>query len=357
MIGLGWGGQRSFWLALLGSLVGSGVMALAVIVMLDNRAEPKAVPVSDNPPPAPFLQQTEVFFINGLKSQPSAADEWWPARSDHRLVAHGVLYCKEGVGIPIDTAPRQVFSALLLDLTPVGNHVFQVREGDEVALTSREKDIRPLVLTSADQSFLSLSDSIARARLAAFEGANSTVPWVQKLGLATLIISALATLFVTLQGKMTAVDLTADEKKTLQRAPVWQRARHVLIGPGSGFKWIAFLAIALSIAGTSLTGLKQVFDPSRTLNQNTRALLDLRQLHQEVVLALKCEKNTVAADHRASEWASAVRRIRATIIPGYGAYANLDVGGSSQRPDPTQQPPSLQPAPAASQPASPPQSP
>jgi hypothetical protein len=42
--------------------------------------------------------QTEAYFINGLKSQPSASDEWWSARSDHRLVAYSVWNASERFG-------------------------------------------------------------------------------------------------------------------------------------------------------------------------------------------------------------------------------------------------------------------
>jgi hypothetical protein len=216
--------------------------------------------------------------------------------------------------------------------------VFLTKSGDEAALAGRDKEVKPLQLTSDDRDLLALSDSISRARIAAAEGAGANVPWVQRLGLATLVVSALATLFVTLQGKMRAVELTDDEEKTLQREKLRRRVWYVNFGPGSGFRWVAFFAIVLSITGTSLTGLKQVYDPTRTLTQNTRALLDLRQLHQEIILGAKCDpqKKAVARDNRIEIWAGTIRRIRATIIPEFGSYANLDVGGSSQRSDPIQ---------------------
>lgn len=280
--------------------------------------------------------QTEVFFLNGLKSQPVVADEWWSARSDHRLLAYAVFNCKRLTDVVLDAMPRQYFTSLLLDLTPSGNHAFATMDGEGSVLATRDKEKgdKPLVLTSSDQDILSLSDSIARSRLAAADGANSNVPWVQRLGLTTLIISALATLFVTLQGKTRAVELTDDEKKDLDRSSAAARFGHAVAGPGSGFRWVAFLAIALSITGTSLTGLKQVYDPTRILTQNTRALLDLRQLHQEVILSVKCDtrESRVSPDqNRMSDWTAAIRRARATIIPEYGAYANLDVGGTAQR--------------------------
>lgn len=330
---------------------GAGAVVIAIILIaglyiadrygvvrpFTQEAISQATAVSNARPPL----QTEAYFINGLKSQPAAADEWWGARSDHKLLAYAVLNCKRLTNFALDAMPRQYFSALLLDLDPTGNHVFFVKDGDDTALARRDIDAAPLALTNADQQLLSLSDSIARARLSAADGANSNVPWVQRLGLTTVIISALATLFVTLQGKTRAVELTDEEKKTLDNDTAWTRFSHAVAGPGSGFRWVAFMAIVLSITGTALTGLKQVYDPSRILTQNTRALLDLRQLHQDVILSAACnpvrsEVAVLAArQKKLTEWTSAIRRIRATILPEYGAYANLDVGGSSQRPDPT----------------------
>ena len=50
-------------------------------------------------------------------------------------------------------------------------------------------------------------------RVAAADGANVNVPWVQRLGIATLIVGALATLFVTLQGKMRPVEFDDKENR------------------------------------------------------------------------------------------------------------------------------------------------
>jgi hypothetical protein len=346
-----------FWLSLAASVAGAALVALLILAGLyaadrygmsfwARKAE-LALPATQSKLPL----QTEVFFLNGLKSQPVASDEWWAARSDHRLLAYAVLTCKQLPEVTLDAMPRQFFSALLLDLAPTGNHVFLTKDGEDNLLASRDKEAKPFLLSSTDQDLLSISDSIARSRLAAADGANSNVPWVQRLGLTTLIISALATLFVTLQGKTRAVELTDDEQKTLDRDTFWKRFRYVLTGPGSGFRWVAFLAITLSITGTSLTGLKQVYDPTRILTQNTRALLDLRQLHQEVILGIKCDSGNkrVAADSRIPGWTAAIRRIRATIIPEYGAYANLDVGGTAPRgetpPQETPAPPTPNPTP------------
>ncbi|PDT60521.1 hypothetical protein CO678_15935 [Bradyrhizobium diazoefficiens] len=334
-------GGPSFLRLLIASVGGAALVAsLAIVgffvaerygIPFVKKSEPAAVALQTSP------QQTEALFLNGLKA-PDTASEWWSARADHRLVAYAVLNCKQLLGVSLDLMPRPVFSALLLDLTPSGSHVFLTKDGDGALLAAHGKEAPPLALTNDDHDLLSLSDSIARARIAAAEGAQTNVPRVQGLGFITLVVAALATLFVTLQGKVRQVEPTDDEKKALLREKFRTRVSYALLGPGAGFRWVAFFAIFLSILATSLTGVKQVYDPTRNLTQNTRALLDLRQLHQDVILGVRCDNQSKAVrrDGRvAEEWAGTIRRMRATIIPEYGAYANLDVGGSSQRPDPT----------------------
>jgi len=288
---------------------------------------PRAVAELKLPP------QTEVYFLNGLTSQPLVTDEWWSARSDHRLLAYAVFNCLRPNEV-VDAMPRQHFGTLLLDLTPTGNHAFVLKDGADVLLANRDKEAKPLVLASSEQAILSLSDSIARVRLAAAEGANSNVPLAKALGITTLIISALATLFVTLQGKVRAVELPPERAKEVTEGDLGPRVRHLLWGPGSWFRWVGFWAIALSITATSLTGLKQVFDPTRILTQNTRTLLDLRQLHQDVILGVECDKERGMIQFNPKKfvaWTAAIVRARAAVIPEYGAYASLDVSGASQR--------------------------
>src|SRR4051794_20311396 len=79
-----------------GGGVGIGIILLAglftsdrygVVRLFIQQATSQATAVSNARPPL----QTEAYFINGLKSQPAAADEWWGARSDHKLLAYAVL--------------------------------------------------------------------------------------------------------------------------------------------------------------------------------------------------------------------------------------------------------------------------
>jgi hypothetical protein len=133
---------------------------------------------------------------------------------------------------------------------------------------------------------------------------------------------------------MRPVELDDGKRKELEQSPLFSRTNYSLFGSGSGFRWVAFFAIELSIAGTSLAGLKQVYDPSRTLTQNTRSLLELRQLHQEVALAAECDDHAISKPQKIDEWIETLRRLHATVLPEHGAYAALDLGGSpGSKPD------------------------
>jgi hypothetical protein len=185
-------------MGIVGGIIGGGLI-IAVIVLFGDRVGMQSLvstrEVSDltpQTPSAPLLEQTEAIFLKHLDDKPGSTDEWWAARSDHRLVAYAVLHCKKLPNLTIDTLPRRTFSTLLLDLTPSGNHVIETKRGDDVFSATRDRDAQPISLTSVDHDILALSDSIARARLFAAEAASSNVPWVHRLSLATLIVTALS---------------------------------------------------------------------------------------------------------------------------------------------------------------------
>lgn len=273
--------------------------------------------------------QTEQIFLNGISSLPEKSSEWWAVRADHRLLAQAIFNCVSP-NSQIASVPRHYYRTLLLDLTPSGDHAFAASSTEAVNLAALEKaSSTALKLGNNEEKLLALSDSIARARIAAADGASVNVPWVQRLGFATVVISALATLFVTLQGRMRPVDLKDGKREEYEQSPFLKRVRYSLGGAGAGFRWVAFFAIALSIAGTALTGLKQVYDPSRTLTQNTRSLLLLRQLHQDVVLSTECTDQAVSEPKQMSGWIKKLHDLRFAVLPEYGAYAALDVGNNS----------------------------
>jgi hypothetical protein len=251
-----------------------------------------------------------------------------------------IFSCQEDQSFQISSVPRQYYRSLLLDLTPTGDHAFAASTSDAAKFGVIEKSAKPLVLDDASLTLLALSDSIARARITAADGASVNVPWVQRLGIATVVISALATLFVTLQGRMRPVEMDDTKRKEFEQSPLPHRVVHSLAGPGSGFRWVAFFAIALSITGTSLAGLKQVYDPTRTLTQNTRSLLELRQLHQEVIFGAKC-KDKPLDNQMMVKWIATLYRLRGAVLPEYGAYAALDLSGgqkNEEREGPTKAP-------------------
>jgi hypothetical protein len=285
-----------------------------------------------SPPPPSATLPTELLFQNGI-SPPATDSEWWSARSDHRLLVQSLFACKALQAGALDNISRASFSGLLLDLTPSGNHVFVIKSGDA---EPSKPTIIP-TLTSTDQAFLSISDSIARARLAAAEVASANVPFARTLGLTALIVSALTTLFVTLQSRMKPVEIEPTKKfrvstgwwwrrsadpteKTFGELSFGRRSYYLLFGYGSGYRWVATLALILSIIATTLTGLKQIYDPTRMLTQNTRALVALRQLHQDEILAIQCGESSAKPLANEEIWASNIRKIRSTIVPNYGAF-------------------------------------
>src|SRR5258708_32417260 len=80
---------------------------------------------------APRAAQTEAKFLDQDHVKNSAADssiipEWRAARGDHKIIAYTIANCqkvRDQFG-GIDTMPRGVFTSLLLDLTPLGDHKF-----------------------------------------------------------------------------------------------------------------------------------------------------------------------------------------------------------------------------------------
>jgi hypothetical protein len=212
------------------------------------------------------------------------------ARGDHKIIAYAIANCEEfrkNFG-DIDTMPRRVFSALLLDLTPLGEHKFSTSTSDEdpkpkpiaehgptnsnvgagspspEPITLEDTSIQP---TSYEEAILFLSDKIARARLAVASAASSNYPQMRLLGWITVGISATATLFVTIKSSMTA--------PTASEVSVGKLRRFVFI-------FVGLLAMILSAAVTALTSIKQFYDPLTAYRASEVALVGLQQLHNKV---------------------------------------------------------------------------
>jgi hypothetical protein len=96
------------------------------------------------------------------------------------------------------------------------------------------------------------------------------------------------------------------------------------------FQLVAFFAIALSITGTTLAGVKQYFDPARAVVENERALLGLRQLHQDVFMAIKCEDNKITYEpEMRKKWAISLNRYHGEIISPYAPSSNQSTTGTT----------------------------
>ena len=197
-------------------------------------------------------------------------EEWPAARSVHKILAYMIARCRD---IPIEKMTRQQFGFLLLDLRPDGGHSWVNEKALDLTATPKEpKDLEPF-----DQAVLAVSDSVARGRLAAVRGADNFYPDMIRFGWATVIISALATMFVTLKSSLSPQPQTQPQTEP-DRDTFWWHWRSF---------WIfafGFLAIALSTATTILASAKQFWDPTSAYMRNEGALVALRQLHEQIVL-------------------------------------------------------------------------
>ena len=260
----------------------------------------------------PQIASVETKFqseVDAANDSPDVAEEWRAARSDHRLIANLISQCL-GYGEGVMT--RAQFSQLMLDLRPNGNHGWR-------ALNESGKDSDPhpnrgaadqsgksgagaaevSQLTHYESSMLAASDAVARARLAAARGADRFYPDMQRFGFASVVLSAIATLLVTIKSSMGAnTNTSTSAKSEPASANVAAKSNFVWfmegIGPFFGnffagvkrtfLNWVGPLAIIASTTVTALTGVKQFQDPTNAYMRNETALLSLRQLHTEISL-------------------------------------------------------------------------
>lgn len=343
------------------------VICLAISLTSCGRGEaPKP------PPPTEGNLVTEaqfLFYANKEVSDEEVGNEWRAARADHRLIAHSVLVCKEKLDY-LYAMPRNLFSALLLDLTPRGSHLFEapqsssigtVGDGNTQKGTTVAEDARPPQESGAtyrqsdqsantparpateraiqhqqDESFLKssewdllvLSNSVARAQLmAARERSGAQVP-ATKLWQLTLFVSAMATLFVTIQTWLRRPSATQDPDKIIPHQPTMLFVRSSTWFSGF-YGSVALLALIFSIAGTSLNAAKQYFDPTRAVVQNERAIMSLRKLHQAIALAGKCDGKTLTYEEaKRSAWTTSLQTIIGEIITPYSPASTPDRNGS-----------------------------
>jgi hypothetical protein len=271
------------------------------------------------PPPGPSAArwpQTEAVFAANVKNgdgwfgneAPTAVlAEWRATRSDHKMITDAIANCESFLSFirkreadrEIDTMPRYAFSALLLDLTPLGAHQFDaadVKVGSNAGTDPKKPtadlgtapdpgkaaDAAKFTFTAYEQAVLTLSDAIARARLAAATAADENINPMRLLGWMTVGLSAFATLLVAIKASM-----TAPPPKT-NAPPTGPKTDAAPIGPNSGkgyrfgFYAIGILAMVVSAGVTVLTGIKQFYDPTTAYKGSEVALIQLTRLHKEV---------------------------------------------------------------------------
>jgi hypothetical protein len=288
-------------------------------------------------------EQTEVVFTRKF-SVGKDSEEWRAVRSDHRLIVAAAFTCRK-TPLP-DRMSRQLFSLLLLDLTPDGGHSF---EAGRYRYRDEGQDAKSFGMTPGEQAALAVSDTLARARLTTARIASQNVPYVWTLGVLALVISAFATFFVTMQSRITPpskqtprnalkfrreLRLTAGKRDgTTKKSSSPDRGLTIPLptrGDGTLYNLVAISAIVLSIAGTTLQGMKQFFDPTRALVQNTRTLLQLRQMHHDIALDIKCDEQGFAIYPKVPEVGEKFSRLVGEILPDYVSFTNLEPAGTGR---------------------------
>jgi hypothetical protein len=275
-------------------------------------------------------------------------DEWPAARSVHKIVAYTIARCSQ---IDINQMSPSIFTALMLDLRPDGSHMW-------ANTSASQKDPNNISLTPYQQTILAISDGVAQARIAAAKGADNFYPNMIQFGWAAVIVSALATMFVTLRSSLKA-PLQSDQKT------------YVWYAGATSFYAVGFLAIALSTASTILAGAKQFWDPTGAYMRNEGALVSLRQVHAEIVLDSvahmdeKCTSTENADTHTAkvARWVSTLVSLQPGTVtapvliaaPSSSQVSSPVVmvsdqrpsgGGDAANPPPSRQQPGVQPSPA-----------
>jgi hypothetical protein len=207
--------------------------------------------------PAVAVAETEARFhydIPDADSTSQLAGEWRAARSDHKIVAYAIARC---LGVEdIGTMPETMFSMLMLDLRPNGDHWWN--HGADPGRAGPTTQVKKL--DGYEAAMLAISDEVARARLAATGGAEDFFPYMLWFGWASVIVAAVATALVTLKASMST-----------ETHPQWSN-------------FFGILAVLFSTAATVLTGAKQFWDPTNAYMRNETALLALRQLHADISL-------------------------------------------------------------------------
>jgi hypothetical protein len=292
--------------------------------------------------------QTEAVFIRRVDSGGNSdlRREWLAAREDHKRIAFAIAEC-DGF-TQLDSMPRQIFSLLLLDLAPSGQHQFPSAqsEGNNKDKNSENNNNTVTInLVGLQPAMLTVSDQIARARMEAARAANEALPGVTFIGWAAIAFTALTTFLVSL--------------KPMIEAKNWATA-------------ITVSTLVVSVLSTALTSVKSVYDPTQAYSANEQALVKLRNLHRRIAMAVAMDHapqgcvpasgsgrqdastgSSVVAPNDYSEpvrvalagWAKQLDDIESAIIPATVVVPNSALPQAAQQPVPQQASPAAAPTP------------
>ena len=310
---------------------------------LGDRARAPANPATVKPLPP----QTEAVFV--AHAADSSVDagvlaEWRSARGDHKIIAYTIANCKNFLqsirATDIDTMPRRAFSALMLDLTPLGAHQFDKADAgvgskapagtatatnaspipgnapvspnaENVVPASGRPADEAIEFTVYQQAVLQLSDAIARGRLAAASEAGGNLNPMRLLGWVTVGISAAATLFITIKSSMTAPPVKSEQPQVDTSGSGWIVRLWIWLTSGGRphrfmFYFVGLLAMVLSAGVTALTSVKQFYDPTMAYKASEVALMELKRLHNQVALDFvrNWNVNMCDAEPKDAKWKS-----------------------------------------------------
>jgi len=266
--------QPRWWRRHLSALLSWAVVVVLVVVgaggyLYLQRGTPNT--------PSQRTNQTEAIFLQRVETSGESNDvlrEWRAVREDHKRIAIAIANC-DGIA-DVDTMPRSVFSLLLLDLSPSGEHQFPpVSAGylpprsdsnapanagtvpikDEMAI---QTDVR-ISLVGYQPAMLTLSDEISRTRIDAARAAHAALPGVTWLGYLAIFFTALTTLLVSLK-------------------PLFDGRRATLV--------LTVATLLVSVSSTALTSIRTIYDPSQAYSANQQALTKMRGLHRQVAIVL-----------------------------------------------------------------------
>jgi len=202
------------------------------------------------------------MLATALGFQQNDADRAWQtpegkeltsAKAQHFFIAVPIARCFQRVDLS-DNRAGSVSVALMLGLHPLGYHEWDKGE------SAGANPAPVLNLNNYQASVLILSDAVSRARMQIAGIVASSKTRMERYQLALIIIGAMTTILISVKS-------IANEKTR-------------------GYVTIGILAIVFSALGTACASINAFYSPSDTYARSERALLQLRQLHTDLSLAV-----------------------------------------------------------------------